>query len=460
MANTVPPDSGSIDPNISFITSEAEDIGEQLVDGDGTTIDRSVPGKVKVNTAGGTGPGTTTQVAFFDSSNTVSSPAGSGTDSLTWDAINKRLGIGQTVPQALLHVGDSVDVPSTVGDNAVILGRPKDSVSIGESATILNGSVAANEASGVDSLAIGSACTASAQSSFAGGNSSQASLDGAFAHGNNVTASGSYSHAEGNNNTASGSYSHTEGSATLATGYASHAEGYSTHATNDFAHSEGSSTVASGVNSHAEGTNTFATGDNSHAEGDSTQVNANYGHAEGRNTIVTGVGGHAEGQNTEAGILAHSGGLQTHAIGNYSFVHGNTGSDVGYNGCLVFSDSTGANPSASNTNQAIFQYQHGVNFNTSALFVNNPVTQVNGGVSGTLYWSMPQQGSGHKKVIIVLDAYNDVAGTTITFPTAFAYTPSLFKGDGVVISVGTLTTTQIVIPAAAGITGVLIVEGF
>ena len=85
------------------------------------------------------------------------------------------------------------------------------------------------------------------------------------------------------------------------------------------------------------------------------------------------------------------------------------------------------------------------------------VTTVPGGTSGNLYWSQPEQGSAHKKVVIVLAAYNDAIGAVITFPVAFTTIPALTNGTS--LATPTFSTTTITIPATSSITGTLVLTG-
>ncbi len=91
---------------------------------------------------------------------------------------------------------------------------------------------------------------------------------------------------------------------------------------------------------------------------------------------------------------------------------------------------------------------------------NSLVTDVAGSTSGAAHWSMPEQGSSHKKVIINFDAMTD-AGFVVTFPTAFTYPPAggpaLISGS---IGAATITTTSVTFAASAAGVGVFIIEGF
>ena len=75
-----------------------------------------------------------------------------------------------------------------------------------------------------------------------------------------------------------------------------------------------------------------------------------------------------------------------------------------------------------------------------AISDNETLQSQAGETAGTIYWSMPMQGTSWKLVAVYLDAYENDTTTanTITFPTAFAYTPYL---DNVVGVAGTTVST-------------------
>jgi len=84
-----------------------------------------------------------------------------------------------------------------------------------------------------------------------------------------------------------------------------------------------------------------------------------------------------------------------------------------------------------------------------------------GTTAGTIYWNQPQVGVGYKKVVIVLDGYENATTTaqTITFPVAFTYTPAITSqpsGFGATVSKTELTLP---ISMSSAVSGVIIVEG-
>lgn len=93
---------------------------------------------------------------------------------------------------------------------------------------------------------------------------------------------------------------------------------------------------------------------------------------------------------------------------------------------------------------------------------SNAVTSIAGTTAGTIYWVMPFQGSGYKKAIVFLDAYeNDTAtAQTITYPTAFVQVPNV-TNPGAVPGVSTTATTLSIDPDTTdAYTGWIVVEGY
>lgn len=87
----------------------------------------------------------------------------------------------------------------------------------------------------------------------------------------------------------------------------------------------------------------------------------------------------------------------------------------------------------------------------------NTITTVPGSTSGNLYWSMPEQSLGHKKVIIGTDSFND-AGSTIVFPTSFTVVPALL-GDTTNLSIISLSISSVIV-SSTSVTSTTIIEGF
>ncbi len=92
--------------------------------------------------------------------------------------------------------------------------------------------------------------------------------------------------------------------------------------------------------------------------------------------------------------------------------------------------------------------------------INSSATQTtyNGSIAGTAIWSMPFQGTSYKKFIIYYVALHD-AGGTITFPTAFTKTPTVY-GDTAATGITTASTTTLTIAVTAATSGFAIVEGY
>lgn len=87
-------------------------------------------------------------------------------------------------------------------------------------------------------------------------------------------------------------------------------------------------------------------------------------------------------------------------------------------------------------------------------------TTLAGTTAGNLYWSQPFQGTAYKKVVLNFQGFENTSATaqTVTFPTAFSYTPAV---DGCTLPAGvTVSTTQMAAASMGGtFTGQCIVEG-
>jgi hypothetical protein len=100
-----------------------------------------------------------------------------------------------------------------------------------------------------------------------------------------------------------------------------------------------------------------------------------------------------------------------------------------------------------------------------ALYGINPnvaVQSLAGTTGGTVYWTMPFQGSGYKKVLVYLDAYENDTTTaqTITYPTAFTQVPNIYNPAGVP-GVSTTTTALSLAPdTTTAYTGWIEVVGY
>lgn len=431
----------------------------------------SIPGFI-----GGTG--TATQIPYFTASTTLASEAGSGANSLTWDATNNFMGIGQATPKCILHVGNNT-TSGTVGAGAIILGVPESSTNIGVGAVIEGGAGGLwSSARGQNAHAEGYYGDALGAASHAEGAANVSSGTSSHAEGDHCTASNSSAHAEGTTCTASAPYAHAEGSSTTSTGNASHAEGYSNGASGAQSHAEGISCTAAAPNSHVEGNSCNANsgandvhlegasctantnGDQGHAEGQGCAVNAPNGHAQGYQCTVSGDGSNFAGGalcNATAGA-AFVHGISSTAGGHCSAVLGHSASDGNNAGCFVANDDTGTATTASTTNEMRVQFVNGFHQVLTPNYWDGTVTTVAGSTSGNLYWSQPERGTGYKKVVISLAAFND-SGETVTFSTAFAHTPSYILGSGLTVTPTSVSTTTIVLPATAGETGTIIIEG-
>lgn len=93
---------------------------------------------------------------------------------------------------------------------------------------------------------------------------------------------------------------------------------------------------------------------------------------------------------------------------------------------------------------------------------SNSVASFAGTTAGTVYWVMPFQGSGYKKVLVYLDGYENDTGTaqTITYPTAFVQTPNIYNPAGVAGVTTTTTELSIDPDNTTAYTGWIVVEGY
>jgi len=96
----------------------------------------------------------------------------------------------------------------------------------------------------------------------------------------------------------------------------------------------------------------------------------------------------------------------------------------------------------------------------SLVNLSTATTTLAGTTAGSAIWNMPYQGTGYKKAIIYLNGYENTTAIaqTITFPTAFTYTPIVTTS----ISGASASTTALTLPASmtAAASGYIIVEGF
>ena len=93
---------------------------------------------------------------------------------------------------------------------------------------------------------------------------------------------------------------------------------------------------------------------------------------------------------------------------------------------------------------------------------NESLHSESGQTAGTIYWSMPDQGTSFKTVAIYLDGYENDSSTadTVTFPTAFTYTP--YMNNDVNVSGTTLSKTELQIDPdnTTTYTGWILISGF
>ena len=96
---------------------------------------------------------------------------------------------------------------------------------------------------------------------------------------------------------------------------------------------------------------------------------------------------------------------------------------------------------------------------------NNSSVSVIAGDSGNLQWSMPEQGQGYKKVLVLFDSYTAAGTASITFPTAFLIANDLSiysaaSASGLLAANLTLTLSHLNISALTAISGAVVIEGF
>lgn len=93
---------------------------------------------------------------------------------------------------------------------------------------------------------------------------------------------------------------------------------------------------------------------------------------------------------------------------------------------------------------------------------NQTLASFAGTSAGTVYWSMPFQGTAYKKVIIYFDGYGNTTTTaqTITYPVAFTYTPIIYNPNSVAGLNATITELAINPVSTSTYTGFVVLEGF
>lgn len=97
---------------------------------------------------------------------------------------------------------------------------------------------------------------------------------------------------------------------------------------------------------------------------------------------------------------------------------------------------------------------------TGSVTFNAITTTLNGTTAGSVVWAQDLTGTV-KRLVAYLNGYENTGGTaqTITFPTAFTYTPTIItqpSGLGATVSTSTLTLPT---GMSGAVSGVLVVEG-
>jgi len=98
----------------------------------------------------------------------------------------------------------------------------------------------------------------------------------------------------------------------------------------------------------------------------------------------------------------------------------------------------------------------------SLVNLSTATNMITGTTAGSIIWNMPYQGSGYKKVMVYLNGYENDTTTaqTITFPTAFTYTPNVYNPNSVPGVTVSTTALSLAPDTTTAYTGWIIVEGF
>lgn len=82
------------------------------------------------------------------------------------------------------------------------------------------------------------------------------------------------------------------------------------------------------------------------------------------------------------------------------------------------------------------------------------------GASGWLAWSMPEQGAGYKKIVIVFGNYTNTNPVVINFPVPFDRLASISSSNIPGTNLSTVDTTSFTLPPeAVPVNGIIIIEG-
>lgn len=94
--------------------------------------------------------------------------------------------------------------------------------------------------------------------------------------------------------------------------------------------------------------------------------------------------------------------------------------------------------------------------------INAPQTTLSGTTSGSVVWSEPIQGTSYKKFVAYFNAYENTSATaqTITFPTAFSFTPIIIGNNTGTTPSATTTTLTLPVSMSATASGFIIIEGY
>lgn len=82
------------------------------------------------------------------------------------------------------------------------------------------------------------------------------------------------------------------------------------------------------------------------------------------------------------------------------------------------------------------------------------------GATGTMAWSMPEQGAGYKKCILVFLNYTNPSNVPINFSVPFDRGCSITFSNIAGTNLTTIDTNSVIIPAlAVPVTGTMVIEG-
>jgi hypothetical protein len=106
-----------------------------------------------------------------------------------------------------------------------------------------------------------------------------------------------------------------------------------------------------------------------------------------------------------------------------------------------------------------YKFDSSANLNIDGVFNCNLAYASVTGTSNKVKMSMPQRGSGHKKVLYYFNSYTNASTLAVTFPTNFAYAPCITTNT-TGITFTSITTSGLTFGTATSAVGWLFLEGF